>query len=465
MLKEPARPDAARILVVDDNPSNIKALRQRLELEGYEVLEAADGMAALACAASDRPDLVLLDIMMPGMDGFEVCRRIKELDGAGFVPVIMVTALDTRQALVRALDEGADEFVRKPFEPVELMARVRSMLRIRRMYQENTLLREEIRTASVGSVGLIGDSQAMQRIHQILQQVADSRVTVLLTGESGTGKEAVARTMHQRGQRHEGRFVAVNCGSLSEGLLESELFGHRRGSFSGAVEDRVGLFEAASEGTIFLDEIGETSPSMQTRLLRVLQESEVTPVGETEARPINARVIAATNRDLQAEVANGTFREDLFYRLSVFPIHIPPLRERRDDIPALVRHFLERHRDLTGGTAARLTPQAIDALTRYEWPGNVRELENEIERALVLATDDGIVDAALLSEKISGPAVSVSRRRGGRLRDVVADVERELIGDTLKAHEGNRSRAAEALGITRYTLLQKLRQYGLDESI
>ncbi|MDA0335018.1 MAG: sigma-54 dependent transcriptional regulator [bacterium] len=465
MLKEPAVPETARILVVDDNPSNIKALRQRLELEGYEVLEATDGMAALACAARDRPDLVLLDIMMPGMDGFEVCRRLKEVDGAGFFPVIMVTALDTRQALVRALDEGADEFVRKPFEPVELMARVRSMLRIRRMYQENTLLREEIRTASVGSAGLIGDSQAMQRIHQILQQVADSRVTVLLTGESGTGKEAVARTMHQRGQRHEGRFVAVNCGSLSEGLLESELFGHRRGSFSGAVEDRVGLFEAASEGTIFLDEIGETSPSMQTRLLRVLQESEVTPVGETEARPINARVIAATNRDLQAEVANGTFREDLFYRLSVFPIHIPPLRERRDDIPALVRHFLERHRDLTGGTAARLTAQAIDALMHYDWPGNVRELENEIERALVLATDDGTVDVTLLSEKISGPAGPTSRRRRGRLRDVVADAERELIGDTLKAHAGNRSRAAEALGITRYTLLQKLRQFGLDESI
>lgn len=455
--------DTARILVVDDNPSNLKALRQRLEMDGHSVLEALDGTAALELVKTERPDLVLLDIMMPGMDGFEVCRRIKSLDGAGFIPVIMVTALDAREALVRALDEGADEFVSKPFEAVELMARVRSMLRIRAMYQENTVLREELRTGAAGSSGLIGDSAAMQRIHQVLQQVADSRVTVLLTGESGTGKEAVARAMHSRSSSRPGRFVAVNCGALSEGLLESELFGHRRGAFSGAVEDRVGLFEAAAQGTILLDEIGETSPAMQTRLLRVLQESEVTPVGETQARSVDARVIAATNRDLQAEVADGTFREDLFYRLSVFPIHIPPLRERRDDIPALVRYFLERHSDLSGGQMAKLTPQAIDALVRYEWPGNVRELENEIERALVLATADGVIDAGLLSDKISSATAPGPRRRGGKLRDVVAEVECELIRDTLRASDGNRSRCAEALGITRYTLLQKLRQFGLDD--
>lgn len=336
----------ARILVVDDNPSNTKALRQRLELDGHEVLEAAEGVGALELVAAERPDLVLLDIMMPGMDGFEVCRRIKELDGVGFIPVIMVTALDAREALVRALDEGADEYVTKPFEPVELMARVRSMLRIRRMYQENTVLRDEIRAGRGRFAGLIGDSAAMQRIYQVLQQVADSRVTVLLTGESGTGKEAVARTIHQRGDRRDGRFIAVNCGALSEGLLESELFGHRRGSFTGASEDRAGLFEAATGGTVFLDEIGDTSPAMQTRLLRVLQESEVTRVGETEARPVDARVLAATNRDLQAEVSAGTFREDLFYRLSVFPIHMPPLRDRLEDIPALAQHFLQRHGDL-----------------------------------------------------------------------------------------------------------------------
>lgn len=454
--------DSARILIVDDNPSNLKALRQRLEMEGHVVLAADNGVTALALVEAERPDLVLLDIMMPGMDGFEVCRRIKSVPDAGFIPVIMVTALDAREALVRALDEGADEFVSKPFEAVELMARVRSMLRIRRMYQENTVLRDQIRTSATGTPGLIGDSAPMQRIHQVLQQVADSRVTVLLTGESGTGKEAVARALHGCGNRRPGRFVAVNCGALSEGLLESELFGHRRGAFSGAVEDRVGLFEAAAGGTIFLDEIGETSPAMQTRLLRVLQESEVTPVGATEPRAVDARVIAATNRDLQAEVSAGTFREDLFYRLSVFPIHIPPLRERRDDIPALVGHFLERHCDLTNGQPARLTPQAIDALIRYEWPGNVRELENEIERALVLATDDGVVDAALLSDKISATSATGVRRRGGKLRDVVAEVERELIGDTLSSSAGNRSRTAEKLGITRYTLLQKLRQYGLD---
>ena len=451
---------SARILVVDDNPSNIKALRQRLELEGHEVLEATEGATAVDLVVSERPDLVLLDIMMPGMDGFEVCRRIKAFDGIGFVPVIMVTALDDRDALVRALGEGADEYVTKPFEPVELMARVGSMLRIRRMYQENTILRDEIRAGWGRFEGLIGDSAAMQRIYQVLQQVADSHVTVLLTGESGTGKEAVARTLHQRGDRSEGRFVAVNCGSLSEGLLESELFGHRRDSFTGAAEDRAGLFEAATGGTVFLDEIGETSPAMQTRLLRVLQESEVTRVGETEARPIDARVIAATNRDLQAEVAEGAFREDLFYRLSVFPIHIPPLRERREDIPALAQHFLQHHLPADGG--ARFTPQAMDALVRYEWPGNVRELENEIERALVLIADDGPIDVPLLSDKLRGDEAATPRRRGRKLRDVVAQVERKLIRETLADSEGNRSRAVEALGITRYTLLQKLRQFGLD---
>lgn len=452
--------EPARILVVDDNPSNIKALRQRLVLEGHRVLEALDGTTALQLAADEAPDLVLLDIMMPVMDGFEVCRRIKELDGVGFLPVIMVTALDDRDSLVRALDGGADEYVAKPFEPVELMARVRSMLRIRRMYQENTVLKAQIRAARADR-GLIGDGPAMQAVRRVLQQVADAHVTVLLTGESGTGKEAVARQIHDIGTRREARFVAVNCGALSEGLLESELFGHRRGSFTGASEDRAGLFETAAGGTVFLDEIGETSPAMQTRLLRVLQESEVTRVGETEPRAVDARVIAATNRDLQAEVAAGSFREDLFYRLSVFPIQLPALRERREDIPALARHFLERHA-AAGTSPARLTPEALEALTHYGWPGNVRELENEMERALVVTpsgAEGTVIDVGELSDKVRGTQV---QRRSGRLRDVVADVERELIRDTLDACEGNRSRAAEVLGITRTTLLQKLRQYGLD---
>ena len=462
-------PNAARILVVDDNPSNVKALRQRLLADGHQVLEATSGQEALDVAAEQSPDLILLDIMMPGMDGYEVCRRLKGQDSGEFVPVVMVTALTEPEAVIRALDEGADEYVTKPFEPLELMARVRSMLRIRRMYQENTVLRQEIARHDLRFDRLIGDSEAMEKIYSILPRLGDSEVTVLLSGESGTGKEAIARTIHTQGPRRDGRFVAVNCGALAEGILESELFGHRKGAFTGASEDRQGLFEAASEGTLFLDEIGETSPAMQTRLLRALQEGEITRVGETDPRQVNPRVIAATNRDLEAEVAAGNFREDLFYRLSVFPIRLPALRERREDIATLAAHFLQRHNEDREPVdrVQGFTPDALDALTRFEWPGNVRQLENEIERALVLTAPGGVIDADVLSERLVEGRSTLAAKIGGRtgkLRDLVAQVECEAIRTTLTRCEGNRSRTAQELGITRTTLLQKLRQFGLDSA-
>jgi len=452
--------DAARILVVDDHPSNIKVLRTRLAADGHEVLEATSGAEAIDIAAAESPDLVLLDIMMPGMDGYEVCHRLKEQRGSDFCPIIMVTALTETEALVRGFEAGADEYVTKPFNPVELMARVQSMLRIRRMYQENTYLRQEIE-GRFRFDQLIGESPAMDRIYAVLPKVTQSAVTVLLSGESGTGKEAIARAIHYSGPRKDSRFVAVNCGALAENLLESELFGHRKGSFTGASEDREGLFQAADGGTIFLDEIGETSAGMQTRLLRVLQEGEVTRVGETEPRPVDARVIAATNRDLDAAVREGGFREDLFYRLSVFPLTLPPLRERREDIPLLARHFLERHTAEDENPVRGFSPAAMDALTRYDWPGNVRELENEIERALVLAEAGGAIDAEILSEKVLPRAAAEPRRRQGKLRDIIADVEREVIDQAREQFGGNKSRMAEHLGITRYTLLQKMREYGL----
>jgi len=452
--------DAARILVVDDHPSNIKVLRTRLAADGHEVLEATSGAEAIDIAAAESPDLVLLDIMMPGMDGYEVCHRLKEQRGSDFCPIVMVTALTETEALVRGFQAGADEYVTKPFNPVELMARVQSMLRIRRMYQENTYLRQEIE-GRFRFDQLIGESPAMDRIYAVLPKVTQSAVTVLLSGESGTGKEAIARAIHYSGPRKDSRFVAVNCGALAENLLESELFGHRKGSFTGASEDRQGLFQAADGGTIFLDEIGETSAGMQTRLLRVLQEGEVTRVGETEPRPVDARVIAATNRDLDAAVREGGFREDLFYRLSVFPLTLPPLRERREDIPLLARHFLERHTAEDENPVRGFSPAAMDALTRYDWPGNVRELENEIERALVLAEAGGAIDAEILSEKVLPRAAAEPRRRQGKLRDIIADVEREVIDQAREQFGGNKSRMAEHLGITRYTLLQKMREYGL----
>ena len=452
--------DKAKILVVDDHPSNIKALRTRLARDGHQVVEATSGAEALEVFQREGPDLVLLDIMMPDMDGYEVCRRLKEKQASDFVPIIMVTALTETDSLVRGLAEGADEYVTKPFDAVELMARVGSMLRIRRMYQENTYLRQEISGRHrFGS--LIGESHAMQQVYSVLPNVARSSVTVLLTGESGTGKEAVARCIHYNGPREGARFVAVNCGALSEGLLESELFGHRKGAFTGATEDRPGLFAAADGGTLFLDEIGETSPGMQTRLLRALQEGEITPVGETEARSVDVRVMAATNRDLESAIGEGTFREDLFYRLSVFPISLPSLRERREDIPLLAHHFLERHTADTDQPVRGFTAETMDALTRYDWPGNVRELQNEIERALVLTPPGGAIEVGVLSEKMARPSSGRPRRRQGRLRDLVAEIEREAIEEAAEEHQGNKSRMAKQLGITRYTLLQKMREFGL----
>ena len=452
--------ERAKILVVDDHPANVKALRVLLTAEGHEVLEALNGPKALEKVQREKPDLVLLDIMMPGMDGYEVCRRIKEQQGTGFIPVIMVTARTETEALVKSLEMGADEYVTKPFEPLELIARVKSMLRIRRMYQENTYLKQEI----VGKYHfdqVIGQSRAMEQLYSVLQKVIDSEVTVLLSGESGTGKETIARCIHYSGARQGRRFVAVNCGALSEGLLESELFGHRRGAFTGALEDRIGLFEAADGGTIFLDEIGETGADMQIKLLRVLQEDEITRVGEIQERKVDVRVIAATNKDLEGEVKAGRFREDLYYRLSVFPIVLPPLRERREDIPLLAQFFLEKHTTGSKQAIQGFTPEAMDALSGYDWPGNVRELENEIERALVLVSFGEVIGIELLSEKVRNqPHQAVTgRRREGRLQDVIAEVERDMIQEAFTAYKGNKTHMAGHLGISRWTLLQKMKEY------
>ncbi|MBT3343826.1 MAG: sigma-54-dependent Fis family transcriptional regulator [Gemmatimonadetes bacterium] len=455
-------PDRATILVVDDNPSHTKALEVRLSAAGYDVLKAHDGSSALAIVTSHQPDLVLLDLMMPGMDGYETCRRIKEQQGDDFVPVILVTASAEGDAVVKGLEQGADEYVIKPFNPLELMARVHSMLRIRRMYLEAVHLRREI-AGRHRFDQIIGQSPAMDELYDILPKVTESNVSVMLSGESGTGKEAVARSIHYNSRRRSHRFVAVNCGALAAGLLESELFGHAKGAFTGATEDRPGLVESAHLGTLFLDEIGETAPDMQVKLLRVLQEGAVTRVGENEPRRVDARIIAATNRSLEADVKEGRFREDLFYRLNVFPIALPPLRQRTEDVALLADHFLKRHGEAVQKKVTGFTPEAMDALSRFDWPGNVRELENEIERAIVLTPQGGVIDTAMLSERLR-PAVHMARswRRDGRLKDVIAEVEADLIQQAFRTHEGNKTRMSEDLGISRYTLLQKMKAYGIE---
>ena len=331
----------AKILVVDDHPSNVKAIRTKLQSEGHTILEAANGPEALTQFETEHPDLVLLDIMMPGMDGFTVCERIKATNGRGFTPVILVTGKTETVSLVRGFEAGADDYITKPFKPIELVARVRGMLRIRDTVRENRELKQEL-AKRYDFDAIIGESDEMKRVLGLVEKVVDRDVTVLLTGETGTGKEVFAKAIHYNGPRQRRRFMAANCGALSETLLESELFGHKRGSFTGATEDRVGLLEAADGGTVFLDEVSETSSAFQVKLLRVLQEGEVTRVGDLNPRKINVRVIAATNTDLELEIKAGRFRADLFYRLSVFPLRLPPLRERRADIPQLTEHFLQR---------------------------------------------------------------------------------------------------------------------------
>jgi len=449
----------SKILIVDDRPSNLKALRIRLAHSGYEVLEAQNGPNALKIVETDHPDLVLLDIMMPGMDGYEVCQRIKAHSEHEFIPVILVTAKIETESIVKGLEIGADEYITKPFDSLELMARIKSMLRIRQMYQENTHLKREIQQ-TYRFDNLIGESPAMQAIYHLLEKVIQSTVTVLLTGETGTGKEAIARAIHYNGPRKNNRFVSTNCGALAEHLLESELFGHRKGAFTGAIEDHIGFFEAASGGTIFLDEIGDTTPSMQVKLLRILQENEVTRVGETEPRPVDVRIIAATNRNLEADVKESTFREDLYYRLNVFPIHLPPLRERRSDIPLLAQHFLTKHIQQQNRAQTALTTETRNALARYDWPGNVRELENEIQRILVLTSNGEPIALDTLSEKLRPDAIT-SYRRDGALKDAVETVEHDMIQEAFKRCNGNKTHMAKQLGITRWTLLQKLKAYNI----
>jgi two-component system response regulator AtoC len=451
-----------KILVVDDKPSNVKLLRVKLADAGYDIVEATSGGEALDRIESASPDLVLLDIMMPGMDGYETCRRIKSRDTNDFLPVILVTAKTETEDLVQGFECGADDYVTKPFKPVEILARVKAMLRIRSVVQENRYLRGELAKCSRFDA-IIGESEKMRSVFELIDKVSARDVTVLLTGETGTGKEAVARLIHNAGPRSRGKFVAANCGALTETLLESELFGHKKGSFSGAIEDRAGLFESASGGTVFLDEVGEMSAAMQVKLLRVLQEGEVTRVGETAPRKIDVRVIAAANKDLEAETQAGRFRDDLYYRLSVFPVSLPPLKQRRDDIPLLARHFLDMYSRAFGQDCPGFTTEASDALAAYDWPGNVRELANEIQRALVLTPPGEDICAEALSEKI-GVGEAPPRHQHGRLKSAVESLERDLIQRAHEKHSGNKTHMAEELGVSRWTLLQKMRAYGIEST-
>ena len=449
-----------KVLIVDDEIGIVESLQILFRGEGYEVATALGGQEALAALESERPDIVVSDIRMPGTTGLDVLARAREVDPE--MAVILMTAQASLQSAMRAVNEGAYYYLQKPFSNDELLAICRRAGEARELRVENRELKKEIRRSARGRGDRpIGTSRAFTDILELAETVAPTDSTILISGESGTGKEVVARYIHACSARCDRPFVSINCGALPESLLESELFGHVKGSFTGAVRDKDGLLVAASGGTFFLDEIGETAPQTQVKLLRALQEREVIPVGATEAIPIDVRIIAATNRDLDEQIRKGEFRSDLYYRLNVIAMTLPPLRERRDDILLLARHFLSAA-GKDDGPPPTLDPEVESLFMRYDWPGNVRELENALERAAVLTTGAVIAAGALPMRIVEPPAVQLIASAAPETPTLEV-IERAYIHWVLKAQDGNKSRAAEILGIDPSTLYRKISRYGLDD--
>ncbi len=448
------------VLVVDDETSILDSVRILLKTEGFTPHVAHGGRAGLEALATMRPDIVVSDVRMPGVDGLQLLAAARAQDPT--LPVVLMTAQATLQSAIQAVNDGAFYYLQKPFRNDELVAIVRRAAETRTLRVENQRLTQEIkRRDRTGVVPPAGAARAWREALRMAETVAPTDSTVLVTGESGTGKEVVARWIHEQSARTDATFASINCGALPESLLESELFGHTKGSFTGAVKDKQGLFQAAGGGTFFLDEIGETTPATQVKLLRVLQQREVIPVGATEPVPIDVRLVAATNRDLEEEVRRGTFRGDLYYRLNVIAIHLPPLRERRDDIPLLADAFLRRAAQQRGEEAKALAPGALDAMVAYQWPGNVRELENAMERAVILTPGD-VIPATALPEKITARKVEPLVAERTPASPTLEAIERAYVTWVLQNEGGNKSRAAEVLGIDPSTLYRKLARYGVE---
>ncbi len=463
---------ADRILVVDDEASLRDAVGRILAAEGYEVRQAGDGREALRILGAERFDFILCDLRMPVMGGLDLLREItaKGIPGT----VIMMSAFGTVDTAVEAMKLGAYDYVSKPFMSDEILLTLRKASERERLRTENEYLRSEIEKAARPEEILYADA-AMEETVRMAEKVKDYDATVLVTGESGTGKELVARHLHFKGRRRGKPFVAINCGAIPETLLESELFGHRKGAFTEAKRDRAGLIEEADQGTLFLDEIGELPLPLQTKLLRFLQDGEIRRLGDTETRRVNVRLVAATARDLEEEVSAGRFREDLFYRLNVIRLHVPPLRERPADIPLLSRHFLAHYCAKHGKEDMRLTGEALSALGSHEWRGNVRELKNLMERCTLLGGDREISREGLMAVwKVAGPGtrgqeasqthgirISVSAERPD-LKGAVRELERQLIRLALERTGGSRPKAAELLGISHPALLYKAKEYGIE---
>jgi two-component system nitrogen regulation response regulator NtrX len=453
----------ARILVIDDEAAIRDSMRMILEYEGYEFLGAATGEEGIALAERDSIDLVFLDIKMPGMDGLEVLGRLKTV--AESLPVVMISGHGTVATAVEATKLGAFDFIEKPLATERILLAIRNALGFSRLRDENQTLARTIELRH----DMVGSSAALRAVLESVKRAAPTSATVLIRSESGVGKELVARMIHKNSLRARERFVQVNCAAIPDELIESELFGHEKGSFTGATDKQVGKFELADRGTIFLDEVGDMSLKTQAKVLRVLQEGEVERLGSSRTLKVDVRVIAATNKDLEQEIEKGQFREDLFFRLSVIPIFVPPLRERADDIPALVRHFADQFTRENNFHAKRFTAEALGALQRGRWKGNVRELRNAIERVIIMTPGD-VVNASDLPESVRSEPPSPSapeegRERPNTLREFKESAERAFLIQKLRENDWNISRTAETIGTPRSNLYKKLEQYNIRQEV
>ena len=465
-----------RILVIDDEESVRDILQSFLQLKGFEVTTASGGKEGINILEQDKFSIILTDLMMPDITGLDILKRAAETNLN--TPIILITAYGTIQSAVEAMKMGAFDYVTKPFSLDEILVIINRAIDFQKLQKENTLLKMQLKK-KYRFKGLIGNSPQMNKIYELIEKVADTDSTILITGESGTGKEVVAKTIHYNSLRTNGPFIPINCAAIPKDLIETEMFGHEKGAFTGATNTRIGRFELANNGTIFLDEIGELEPSLQVKILRVLQEREFERVGGVKTIKVDVRVIAATNRDLEKAVREGKFREDLFYRLNVIPIHMPPLRKRLEDIPLLMDHFIHEICKKRNRNPLKFSKEAMDCLLEYRWPGNVRELENLIERLSILVSGD-IVSISDLPERFikkcipdemesssclqeqSVPAITIPQD-GMNLNKVVDEVERSLIMQALEKTGWIKSKAANVLGLNRTTLIEKMKKMGIKD--
>lgn len=451
------------ILVVEDKESMAQMLKDTLESEGYEVVSAKNGTEGVKYLRESGIDLVLTDLKLPEKDGMEILRTSKEENH--LIPVIVMTAFGSVETAVQAMKEGAFDFITKPFDIDHLLMLIKRALETQRVLTENILLREEF-ASKLGLPKIVGKSAGITEVAQLVQKVAPTKTTVLLLGESGTGKELFARAIHNLSHRRNYPLVPINCAAIPKNLLESELFGHEKGSFTGADAKKIGKFEFADRGTIFLDEVGDMDLTLQSKLLRALEESEIERIGGVKTFKVDVRIVAASNRDLEKAVEDKCFREDLYYRLNVFPIQIPPLRERREDIPMLVEYFISKYCHELKSTQKDISKDALNILMNYRWKGNVRELENTLERAIILCDGDIITSEHIVLTQRSVPDSTEQSLLEGTLEDVAKKAlrvaETQCIVEALRKTRGNKSKAAEILRVSYKTLLTKIKEYGIE---